>query len=407
MKSIFIFCLCFTLTFAQQLPSNKNDCPNTNQFILEIKKIVPLYNEPFYGYKMCGSEFTTYGTCCNPWSLPSYASEDNRKVMLALHQINYEYTRFEGALSTLFTNIKRLAFAPFHPNNPSINIAINVAKDILKNQTVQRYFASYTGQNVPSPAEFNRTNTECWTKIMQARNTSICYSCSGRSKYFFTGQGKAILSMQTCQNFISVCKVPLGAMGFLTKALVDLVEISKSTLKAGIQVQLEEKIRLDKLKIYDEVFASAHIPELIHAYNTGSGSNFMDFGVLLCSKFVRLRETTLIEKLYELFSLAPGPWRVDPWGFLAEHIAAHRNVIDPLVKNFEAEFSSVISQTTSLWSSNLRRLQSTSELGVLGTDAVIYKQTDGQYRSYTGAPGTEPMCATCAPSPMDMSTQFP
>ena len=424
---VFGFILLTSTTFCLEarFTTPKPTCANNNQFIREIQKHLRLYHKPFLFEGMCRNEFPTFGTCCDQTKLIEFAEKDNASVMGSVKQVNYEYTRFEGALSKIFNTLKKVAFAPLisrvksqkkvkndkkkDKKDKRINEAIHAAQSLLKDKFILNYFHSYLDKEVPSPAEFNRTNTECWSKIMHARNSSICYACSGRSRIYFTGQGKAILCTETCKDFISVCRVPLETMGYFTKALVDLAEVVKRVKSAGIKLALDQNLIAQNLQRVGEVFKAARIPNLLKAYDT-PGSNSMDFGVVLCGKFVRLREETLIEKMYDLFRRREGTWDVFQSKAIKSHIVNNMRLIEPKMRSFDVSFRETKLKAPPLWDS-FRRLQEASpqpeSVGLLGTDAVIYKQTDGQYRSYTGAPGTEPMCNTCAPTPMDMSNQFP
>lgn len=393
-------------------------CTKANPFlsILQAKSGLQLYSSPMFNANICGAEFATYGTCCNHWQLPSIASNDEIEIRRYVDRLNNEYARFANNLPSIFLLLKQIAFTPKFPWPHPFNDGVDKANVMINDPAIKQYFKDYGYIGARDSEEFKNANNACWNKLIKARHSSLCFSCSGRADVFFK-DGKALISEATCQDFINTCNVALKKTVMFMRCLKDIVSISKQTYDLGVNLKCESHVQLSGPNTplaFWEVFAREGIPDLLQAYvNNPTSAN----AGAVCGKFIKLRETTFIHQLAAVFT-GESPWAPEAFSYIKPRIAEYQAQVDQAVASFDASLAASWGSSgsgsgsgaaggsgsgeESSSSSSRRRLQTA---GLIGSDSAIFTQQQGQYSSVIGAPGTAPQ--TTQPSPMDMAQAFP
>ena len=307
--------------------------------------------------------------------------------------MNKEYAAFRNVIPKVYEYLKNIAFAPFHPFRQDWNQKLQAGRDLFKNPTVQQYFKENLAVTNDDALQFAQENTACWAMQAKARNLAFCYTCSGRSNHFFR-DGKALIDQQTCDSFVRDCSRPLTSLVKFVRALQFLPTLSDNLRQ--LDVYLNAHMRLDYQQIgkYFEAFHAENIQMLIQEATTTKES---PVHATMCSKFLRLREETIITQMRKIFQVG-SDWLVTDWG-IKEYLDQVSAQIQANIRAYDAQFSNSLTQSTTNWkissSGGLRRLQFSGNL--LVSDSTIIQASDPSYTS-VGVSGK---------SPMDMGHAFP
>lgn len=383
-------------------------CTNTNPYIKLMSYWITLLPTPYYTSSICSNEFSQYGTCCDPFVLIDYATLDSINVTSAVKRVNDEYARFAGVLPAIMKLLVQIASAP-NSGNLGLDLKIAAAKLFIQSPQVKAYYTAYSFIGVQDATELATQNTKCWNAYMQARNASICYSCSGRADDFFAN-GAAVVSMAQCSQLMAICEPAISKLVMFSKILQDMETIGNMVTKFGVLVNTADKMMPGAPKSFFAEYVTQGLPETLHQYETNPTNNAAS-AVTLCTKFLKLRNTPFISDFAAIFKSTGAAWNIQLDASLYNHVNANLATINPKVSAYLASLATT--STTSKWTmilSNLkngyRRMLAVAASGV-GSDSVIYNPTNGQYSSYIGAPGTGSQSAATAPSAMDLASAFP
>ena len=61
---------------------------------------------------ICAHEFSVYGTCCDPWTLPYLAKNDQAETDYQVNVLNHSYKIFNGFLYKASQKLMEQAFLP-------------------------------------------------------------------------------------------------------------------------------------------------------------------------------------------------------------------------------------------------------------------------------------------------------
>ena len=137
------------------------NCSKLNPFLVNLRQAgVMTLKTPLFNISSCGSEWTTFGTCCDFESLKSAVNRD-------LYQIKVDEKKMVSLLLDLRNRSNNLP-------NMSINIA-----NVFKNQSLRNL-------DIFKMKSLNLSNTSnsfsgCWDEMRKIRSSSVCVACSGRS----------------------------------------------------------------------------------------------------------------------------------------------------------------------------------------------------------------------------------
>ena len=378
---------------SQTAPSLGTSCPNSNPFIVSLNKDVNLYTTPTKASFICGFEFSTYGSCCNPYQLGPYARNEAKYLQRDVERLNLEYKKFKDVIQELYKTWKRIALAPLHPTRQDWNQKIQLARKLFDDPHVRQYFKQQLSIDTLSVKKFEEQNNACWAVHSKARDLALCFACSGRSNHFFRN-GKALISQKACDAFVDQCASPLSVLVQFVSSLEFLPTIDAKLQEFDLYLNIDAKLKRTELKKYFETFRNENIEQLILTANTYIGE---DIQAEMCSKFFRLKETPIISQMRPMFS-SDGPWLIQLWD-IKSHLNKNAAQIDANERAYDAQTASAGSApSTSNWHPArrmLRMLQFSSSF--LQSDASIISPSDPSYSS-VGVSGS---------SPMDFGQSFP
>ena len=392
MKAIYfcmILSICATAISSQSLSAYKTGCPNNNPFITLLKFVPNKYPTPKMGVQMCGTEWPTFGTCCDEWQLPAEVSEDKRILEEAVALYNTEIEKFKGVITKFYLYLKRFAMMPHKLWWTDFNNNIEKAHLILNRGSTLAFFNEFLSFDSIDIGRFKTANSQCWSEVLKARTSSLCFTCSGRSHLFFHAN-KAIVSENFCRQYMASCHYPLSVLVKFVKAMRSMKAIYEELEPLGLQLSISSKINYHLAARYWDLFASDMVPQMLDNYNpTTNPSNTIH----LCDKFIKLRHTPFIVDIVQLISARGSDWTVHFWTYIEEHYNSNKALIDSKIAHWEA-LPKTISTTSSNWSFG-RRLQSLQDFNsVIQSDVEVVANTDNSYSSFFGASGTSSNLAT-------------
>lgn len=237
-------------------------CQTLNPFLPIIQKdgvALNMYPQLSNQQHRCTGEWSVHGTCCTYDSIVRYALQDKQKMD------NYRI-RMESHLSLItatFQKIQRLASA-LSKRNLGLT---QEYKDFLyfmesSENKVHRDNLLGRGQLHDTPQEFE----ECISTFQNARSTSLCSICSGRSSRWFEGS-KAKMSPGQCGYLIERCsKTFKTAFGIIESLGIFMVKIhslqidrimTASDRNSAVRLQSAIK-QLAGLDIFDIIMRYQH-----------------------------------------------------------------------------------------------------------------------------------------------------
>ena len=157
---------------------------------------------------ICTAELKVHGTCCKEGDLLAHGQRDRQLILAAAQRFAQFYPNLKGYVSDIYSTLKKISVAKLqnwqNSNNP-FEKAINFAKDFLsKGENLDKFERwSKVGDN---DQKYRDDAHKCWDKVTKQRQASLCYTCSGRSKHFFTEDGnKGVAEEKHCEESISLC----------------------------------------------------------------------------------------------------------------------------------------------------------------------------------------------------------
>lgn len=242
MKPFTLAVLLFALVFMNQVQAEKApDCLAQNPLIRMLKRNdVKVFDQPQAPTSStCKHEWKTHLTCCDNDSLVDYAEKDIKKL--------------ESSIKNVQKDVK--ALMKFLKKNEE-DIEKAIAKKDLQNkkefkqvlETDLKAFKTLLQSMLENENKEDDRRENCFDRIKEIRTSSLCYTCSGRSGYFFL-QGRALISMADCRKTIKRCDNTWAK----SVELIDTIAVAK-------KIRKHLKAVVDKDDLID--FGDKHIDRL-------------------------------------------------------------------------------------------------------------------------------------------------
>ena len=403
-----VACMLVLLAGASCLPTSpipkdaKIYCPNNNPFIKQLRSDrVSLLPRPLKTAAVCGFEFNSFGSCCREKDLVEMARVKTAELMADVAYINEEYRRFNGVLSKAHKLLQQTAMTPMQKDSPKWNRYIILARETARDAKYTDYFSKYMKVTLDAD-KFAKANTKCWRMQALARNLALCYTCSGRSNIFFK-HNKALISQETCDAFVRDCGYPLSDLIKFIRSFEKLPQIAFRLHKMGVKLNYKQKLAFRYLKAYFGIFRRQKIGDIIQ---TARNLHRPKAQASLCSKFLRLKDFTIISQMRRMF-------KVDvPWRFHTVELSTYfetssaNNSSNSTNKTSQTELISqnhnssqaILKNPKTTWQvSRVLQFSPETESELLESDSEIIDATDPSYDS-VGVSGN---------SPMEFGHQFP
>src|SRR3990167_8203966 len=182
---------------------------------------------------VCRREWASHGTCCEVKSLLEYVKQDTQKLQMAMQEAYQEVLDSSNSFKDSLQKMVGLL------NNPDVKTHIFKNVSLEQVVSIQKSFADAT-LLVSNQSE----QVACFSRINSLRTNSLCYTCSGRSEYFFN-EGRALMSMQDCRKTISVC-------GSTWRAMVNLVDATATISR--FYEQFKAQLSINSQDAHDKQF---------------------------------------------------------------------------------------------------------------------------------------------------------
>ncbi len=319
------------LVSSQAIPTNTS-CPNTNSIITKLN--LHKLSTPVITDRVCASEFTKYGTCCDQWNLPYEALHDSNRVTPAVERLISEYKLFNGFLHKYFLLVKEQAFAPLENVHwvSYMNQRIQKAHEFVQREDVKAFFKAYSKEYDQADVDDYTTHTKkCWDHMMHMRNASLCAACSGRSNIFFTN-GKANVSPNQCKALVDDCHVSFRKTIRFIESYKDLAAFNAIS-ESSFDIQISAwKFNSDLSKAFYKKIEDDGIIPLLNNYDPATSA--ADVSNSICGKLLNLRDKTFAEHVQDLFT-NNSPWTANRWSF-NDWINTHRAEINAKIAQYDA-----------------------------------------------------------------------
>ena len=277
-----VFLLLSVVTSTRSKPAIA--CVNKNPLVgMLINQGVKTYQTPKkVETPVCKAEWSLHNTCCQPESLVAYGESDTKKVDTSIDAIHLKVKKI-------------LNYAKKHQKEV-IRMYQSKSKlgKLAKFKTDLEGFISrlddYTEKTRPKQqgtflSVSQARRARCFQLIKNVRTSSLCYTCSGRSDYFFL-QGRALISMPVCRKVVEECAGVWKTSMRLFRALLHGQSLSRHFRPGFVKRQLnfadEHKSHLS------DWIGSVHIQEPINNCSSDMNSCSNNDAKKLCERFLSL-----------------------------------------------------------------------------------------------------------------------
>ena len=217
MKDIPKILLLMSLLLSKSIQSTINmSCEPKNPFIgYLVHGGVQMFDTPTINSNRCGDEWKIYGSCCEESSLVNYAIKDKAKILEASESVWVSMTSLSAIFSSIFDhlNTKIRARGAVSEDDKQILEAIS-SNDLNKVITLKYNLLMVNGS-------IEDSFKGCWAYLSDSRSSSLCSSCSGRSRSFFEDQ-KMVISSESCIKMDQMC---MNSFTTIVKYLDSITEI--------------------------------------------------------------------------------------------------------------------------------------------------------------------------------------
>ena len=296
MKKIFGFL--FILYLAQStLCKNQiqTACQRLNPFLPIIQQeAVFLFDtvQKSNNLHQCSYEWSKYGTCCSYDSIVSYAIKDKQKMI-------YYQTQLASHFSTIgktFQKIQRLA-TELSKKFPATH---QQYKDFLyfMESSDTKVYRDYLLGRVPSQ-ETPQGFAQCLSSFENARTTSLCSVCSGRSSQWFLDQ-KAKMNQRQCGYILQKCSKTFYTVFRYIESLGKFV-LKVHSLQIDRMMSTSDRNSANNLQDAIAKIAGLHIFEIVMRYlEATSPKEKISAGAEVCSSLVTLAHVPFLRGLESL-----------------------------------------------------------------------------------------------------------
>ena len=167
----------------------------SNNPLMEMlsKSKVQIFSEPVPNTSSsCTAEWDTHRTCCDSKSLIQYAEHDIR-------MLNYSFFSVHANIGelTIFAETRKAEAIPLIK-------AKKGSAGVLQFELAYNNFRHMCDQFNIDDVGLAAEKQKCFQRIKTIRTSGLCYTCSGRSSYFFL-KGHPLMDMADCTKTIKDC----------------------------------------------------------------------------------------------------------------------------------------------------------------------------------------------------------
>lgn len=197
----------------------------------------------------CGSEWSTYGTCCNETQLESMVSKDNTNIEAAVSKLIGEFQSMATLVSNHLINLLKQKVANLRSNweveKAKFNSSdIEKLNELAKGPSLNSFY--YSAANATT-AQFSLNLKKCWQYQASLRSSAVCSTCSANSKRFFDAN-LGLANMHVCDKLVDICRVSVLQMNRLIYAFNALIDNDDLLRRAGILINTKERVRVTEFK---------------------------------------------------------------------------------------------------------------------------------------------------------------
>ena len=357
---------------------------------------------------ICTAELKVHGTCCKEGDLLAHGQRDRQLILAAAQRFAQFYPNLKGYVSDIYSTLKKISVAKLqnwqNSNNP-FEKAINFAKDFLsKGENLDKFERwSKVGDD---DQKYRDDALKCWDKVTKQRQASLCYTCSGRSKKFFTKDGKkGVAEEKYCEQSIGLCFDWIKTTIDWIDMLNWLKSVESQFTNVDINLGLSGAMHHDKIqRFHTEIFSDGSARDILRWTLINAKDDWRN-SVKVCEKYTSLATMPFIYSIYESFYGRPQPqYYFNSKGAIDY---SDRNRLDQDVKTLESRIAIALAQWRSSYPQASRLLQLGGFSDPFGSDVVFVKKSDNMYDSFVGAQGTTIFDSNASGQPMNLNTGFP
>ena len=193
-----------------------------------MKKIIFLDDES-QAPQQCKSEWTQHGTYCYPDLASTYQNEDRNLMTILLSKLNKSLSKIAQIVQNILDLFEKLkkeksleAFGPL--KRLEEKLGKERVGEFLK--SLREFVDRHT-----KPQQIRETVT-CWGRMMEMREKTICFVCSGRHQQFEAGS-KLVISADSCSAVVGTCKAQFKLLATIGYGLTKFFTKIRDTLKEG------------------------------------------------------------------------------------------------------------------------------------------------------------------------------
>ena len=202
----------------------------------------------------CGEEWKVHGTCCEAESLKRYALEE-------MNDYREAAKNFKAEVENLVTLASWFHLGNIHRHSQKVKqeksgVAASQTAEYAELQKQKSRLESITQSLEKHETDLEQSGDSCIEKLLRARTSAMCSTCSSRSAVFFRSS-KALMSIEDCKDIIGVCH------GYW-RAIVNLVSRlgSISDQISGLKASLENSKHMHLFKTESIDFLKDWIDEI-------------------------------------------------------------------------------------------------------------------------------------------------
>lgn len=203
---------------------------------------------------ICGSTFTTKGSCCDLKSVGSYAD----KLLARMKNV---FKGVEGAITQAPTIIRSLnalfellkSKDPTSANSDELFLkSIGGIDGYLKAKAILQALINRSAAIQTQLTTVQASNSKCYTTLFQARLNSICMVCSGDAdKTFNSATQKFMVKSDFCKTLVSDCSGVLDLFVKVSHAL-EVTRVIRNALTSTTVQAIGTDFSEDRVAIYEE-----------------------------------------------------------------------------------------------------------------------------------------------------------
>ena len=281
----------FFLISSQQLTVG-SQCRGKNAFLKRLSRynvtIFDVAKIPSNSTK-CGSEWASYGSCCEYSSLLQYAAGDRKEIQHSVKKIKQRAQLAAASLQKFFAYLKS-------PGRVGPKYEIGRILKTLESSISTKH-APFVN-SLADPVQFNSSIDRCWEKMAILRSKSLCPTCSGRSQLFFA-DSKALVMPALCRAILEVCHLPFEQLLKFAQLSGELYTLAAKLNKGKFTEDQKINGNLERsAKIHTAIQQTRFVKQL---KNFVWGSQNTTVEHQLCATILKLSNRSLAAELSVLY----------------------------------------------------------------------------------------------------------